>query len=388
MENNLTFHEGLIREHKAEPLQGHQVVVLKRIGEAGERLHAVLDPGSDRVRGNPLASLFGNPDVFIAFAVAEASSRQLNWEEHVRMAEHEYDFHLGFSLWYRAADPETLVAMRQDDPLGTLKRKVTERVVEEMADRPWNDVWYAFRATADQVLRDTRSELAAAARECGIHISDLKLTPRYPREDQIRGLHSAARVRMAAIDARRGVDKHQRAVNRADVHEVADEDARVATRTMNNAVAAALTIKTTELISTANDPAAVRRVYTQMQGIPGGIPGAGPGMADGHLRVEAGPGPGSPTALPAGANGLSGVLGDVVARSEPLGYRQRRGIRALLLELVAAMLADDSPVTSEPQADRAQAVRGELEAAQMDDEHRGALLALADPEALRSRLYP
>lgn len=387
MENNLTFQEGLIREHKAEPLQGHRVVVLKRVGEAGERPHAVLDPNSDRVRGNPLTSLFGSPDVFIAFAVAEASSRQLNWEEHVRMAEHEYDFHLGFSLWYRAADPETLVAMRRDDPLGTLKRKVAERVVEEMAEQPWNDVWYAFRVTADQVLRDTRSELAATARECGIHISALKLTPRYPREDQIRGLHSAARVRVAAIDARRGVDRHIRDVNRTDVHEVSADDALVADRNLNRAVAAAYTIKTTELIATAQDAAAVRRVHAQMLGVPGRVPDAGPGTANDSVRLQAGD-RGSVMALPAGAYGLSGVLGDVVAQSEPLGHGKRRRVRALLLELVAAMLADDSPATSEVQIDRGRAVRGEVEAAQMDEEQRGALLALADPESLRSRLYP
>lgn len=387
---NLTFQEGLIRKHEPEPLEGHTVVVLQRIGEAGERLHAVLEPGSDRVRGSFILSMLGRPEVYVAFAVDEAHSRLLTFEEHVRMAEHAHDFHLHFSLWYRASEADVLVGAREADPLAVVRRKVAEVVVEEMADQPWTDVWHAFRATAERVVRDTRAELQAFAGGYGIHLVELKLRANYPKEVlatevTVRDLKAGARVQIAKIEVDREVRRVGRGITREDAGEVQEEDALLASRALNRATMAAYTDKVSELIRSAADPAEVRRVQTQLLGGTGGPAGR---PADGPLLAPGGTNGSRDAALPTGSFGLPAVLADIVAVTQPLVDARRRTIRALLLELVAALVADDTPVTSDEQAARARKVQDELSPGRIDEDQREALLPLADPDHMRARLYP
>lgn len=383
---NLTFQEGLIREHKPEPLEGHTVVVLKRVGEAGERLHAVLEPGSERVRGSVIASMLGRPEVYVAFAVDDAHSRRLTFEEHVRMAEHAYDFHLHFSLWYRASEPEVLVGARDTDPLATVRRKVAETVADEMAEQPWTDVWQSFRATAEQVVRDTRPELAAFARDYGIHIVELKLKARYPqdaidKEVGKRGFEDSTDLDIARRNAERRAERHRRRVDREDVIETAEHDALLAERRLTLAANEAYIAQAGAVIRSADSPESLRRAHRRLLGRADGAGGYGFAGA-GAPRLDAGAG----VALPAGSGGIAAVLSDIVALTEPLRDGQRRRIRARLLGLAASLLADDTPGTSNEQAASARAAREDLDGGGLDAELHERLLPLADPDALRTRL--
>src|SRR5688572_17898075 len=101
---NLTFDEKLIREHRAEPLEGHTVVVLERVGDAGEKFHSLLEPGARRPRPGLLAMFLGRPNLYFAYAVDATSSRPLVFTQHVAMSERGREFHLQFTLWYRVSD--------------------------------------------------------------------------------------------------------------------------------------------------------------------------------------------------------------------------------------------------------------------------------------------
>lgn len=130
--NNLTFEEGLIRAHRIEPLEGHTVVVLERVGDAGERFHSLLEPGTAPPR-NGLRRSFGTPARYFAFAVDASKARLLDFTEQVEMAEGAQAFEVHFSLFYRVSDPKLLVTVRNSDPLQRVRRQVADVVIGEVA---------------------------------------------------------------------------------------------------------------------------------------------------------------------------------------------------------------------------------------------------------------
>jgi esterase/lipase superfamily enzyme len=210
---NLTFDELLIRPHKAAPLEGHTVVVLERVGETGEKLHSVLEPGAERPRQSLTSSLLGKPDRYFAFAVDTSKGRSLSFTEHVETAERAHGFELHFSLWYRVADPRLLVSVRESDPLGTVRRKVAEVITGEIAELPWPDVWHSFRAASEFVVSGTLAGLKAFARDYGLAITSLRLRPTFPAgaTEPDREIHGARE---------RGWRGHERPVQRSQQSEI------------------------------------------------------------------------------------------------------------------------------------------------------------------------
>jgi hypothetical protein len=176
--SNLTFDENLIHEHKPEPLEGHTVVVLERVGKSGEKFHSLLEPGAERPRQSPFAVLFGKSNV--AYAVDASRGRSLHFTEHVQMAEPVHNFELHFTLWYRVGDPQLLVATRTSDPLERVRQQVAKVITDEIAELPWSDVWHSFRAASDSVISGTLTELKAVARNYGIAITDIRLRGTFP----------------------------------------------------------------------------------------------------------------------------------------------------------------------------------------------------------------
>lgn len=388
--SNLTFDETLIREHAAEPLEGHTVVVLERVGEAGEKFHSLLEPGDDVPRKTLIDYLRRKPTAYFAFAVDASRHRQLSFSAPVQMAEHAHDFELQFSLWYRVSDPQVLVAARTGDPLGRVRTKVVEVVTEEMAELPWTDVWHAFRATADRMVEGTMGTLKAFAREYGLSIGSLRLRARFPDDDvavegEIHRLRQRGRVEREGIDVEHEVQGHRR-VRMLESAALADEEAVVvARRRHREAVAQATTETSARLIRESSSVVDMGDVHAGL---------SGPAWNGFAIHVHDGTsgrlGAGN-SALPApqGEAGLPGVLADLVAQTQFRPDAQCRRVRAALLHLVAAVVADDSLQLSPRVAEHAGQVRAEIDAATHLPRSQSDLLhALADPQRLRQRLYP
>jgi hypothetical protein len=391
--SNLTFDENLIREHAAEPLEGHTVVVLERVGESGERFHSLLEPGDDVPRKTLIDFLRRKPAVYFAYAVDASRHRQLSFSAPVQMAEHAHDFELQFSLWYRVSDPHVLVAARTGDPLGVLRTKVVEVVTEEMAELPWADVWHAFRTAADRVVEGSIGTLKAFAREHGLSIGSLRLRARFPEDDvavegEIRRLRQRGRVEREGIDLEYEVQDHRR-IRKIKSAALAEEDAIVTARRRHwDEVAAATTEKSVRLIRESGSVAEMGDVHAAL---------AGPSWNGFGVHVHDGAGgngrigAGTPdhAMLPPGEAGLPGVLSDLVAHTQFRPDAQSRRVRAALLHLVAAVVADDSLQLSADVAERARLARAAVDAAaHLPRSQADALQDLADPERLRQRLYP
>ncbi|HEU4559115.1 MAG TPA: alpha/beta hydrolase [Longimicrobium sp.] len=201
-----------------EPLEGHTVVVLERIGDAGEKFHSALEPGAKRPRPGLIASILGPPNHYFAFAVDATSSRPLVFTQHVAMAERGSEFHLQFTLWYRVADPRTLVSVRASDPLEHVRRKVAEVVSEEVAELTWATVLDSFRSAGEVVVAQTLPELQAFAHEYGIAINSLQLKAKLPSEAtkterEIHGVKERNRLDRARKVQWRGQDTYHHKVN-------------------------------------------------------------------------------------------------------------------------------------------------------------------------------
>lgn len=201
--SNLTVDEGLIREHTPEPLEGHTVVVLERVGEAGERFHSLIEPDGTR---SP-RELPGTPDSYYVLAVPTSRDHRLAFFEHVRLLDGGHEFELRFSMRYRVEDARKLVSARDDDPLRRVRDRAAEMITEEIGTVPWSEVRDSFTAASQTVLSRTRAELNTFAHNRGITILELTLrtdisagvavADRRTRGSRTRGTTERARAKPA-----------------------------------------------------------------------------------------------------------------------------------------------------------------------------------------------
>jgi esterase/lipase superfamily enzyme len=131
--SNLTFDEGLIREHAPTPLEGHTVVVLERVGEAGERFHSLLRFTGGRPGPGLLASLLKmrNHNAYFAFAVDSLQDRRLVFSVQVKSSAGAHEDKVHVILLYRVGDPRRLVSARENDPLRRVRDSVAEAVTSD-----------------------------------------------------------------------------------------------------------------------------------------------------------------------------------------------------------------------------------------------------------------
>jgi len=172
--SNLTFEEGLISEHAPEPLAGHFVVVLERLGAAGERFHSLLEPGAAPPGLNPRGR-----SSYFAFAVDASRLRSLSFTERVTISGGAHAFDLHFRIEYFVSDSRLLVSTRQRDPLGQVRHRAAQVVTPEIAELPWMYA-HAFQAACNEVARRNLGLLRDFAHGYGIAITDLRLDAEIP----------------------------------------------------------------------------------------------------------------------------------------------------------------------------------------------------------------
>jgi hypothetical protein len=389
--SNLTFDENLIREHKAEPLEGHTVVVLERVGESGEKFHSLLEPGDERPRQGLFATLLGRPALYFAFAVDATKARSLSFDEHVQMAERAHEFDLHFSLWYRVGDAQLLVATRTSDPLERVRRKVAEVIREEIAELRWMDVRESFRASSDAVVNATAAELKMFARDYGISITSLRLRADFPEREidtdrQIYELRERGRLARERVDVGQEVRVHRSTASRETAEREEQDRAEAARREFQEVVTRETTGKFGDLIRGAgsiDDLGDVHRGISRMAGVLG-LPTSSGGTA--ALPPVNGHHP--PQQLPPGGTGFPAVLSDLVSLTQFRPEAQSRRVRASLLHVVAEAVADDSSQVSTELAACARRAHDEIDAASLPADWQQALHDLADPQQLHQRLYP
>lgn len=424
MSHNLTIEEGLLKQHTAEPLEGHNVVVFEKVGTAGEKIHSVLPPGSPRARVGLVRAVLGKIDPFFAYAVDASPERLLTFTEHVVLADHAHEFDLVFDLAYGVADPRAVAGERNKDPLSRVRRFTGEIIVREVSQLPWDEVRFSFRLAGESIVQIELARVSRFAADYGIEVLSLALEARLSQRDTElaqeiaeaeRKKESAgvdAKVRIAAVHASEEV----MIVERSSGYRVSQHDLGLRLAGAELEQAAALIAGNADmqraLVSAAVD--AVKRVggaistpeellaglnaVRSIVGGAGGSTGAGGvsgvgggygGLGNGHTPGLASGAVGGMRELPASTPGpLAAVLAELVAATDSVRIRlQKQALRVAMLHLVAEVLAGD-------QADAAAEACPGRRARELIDaldpappsQALDALRRLADPEHLRGRL--
>lgn len=384
---NLTFEERLVRDHTAEPLEGHNVVVFGRVGEAGEKFLTILPPGTLMKRG--LLDLVRQPRYF-GIAVDASPELHLEVRDHVVLEDDEaHRMELLVDLYYSVGDPRLLAGHRNRDPLGLVGRRARQVIGRDVAQLQWTEIVYGFGVAVQEVLRHRLPELRAFAAGYGIVLRTVEVGRLLPDEytapardtaTKLDQISRGERVDLARMDAERriGDARNLHTLGSADM-DAAAQDARDAARFRFATVDAQIGAMKT-VAGQVITPAEYQAVFQ------GSIrPGSAPSSAADMLS-----GAGTPptAAVTPEAGGLSALLQQVVSATQNVsGTGKRLELRSALLHLIAEVLLEelgDAAVCAR-YADRARELFTPLEESLVPHE-LDALRALADPAELGKAL--
>lgn len=179
--SNLTFDRKLLQDQRqAEPREGYAVVVFERLGERGDRFHAVLLPG-----GPPLKKetpLFRKAPDYFAYAVDLTPGQCLRFTEFVRMADHLHDLNVNFEVSFDVAEPREVAAHRDADPLQKIRDRVASTLADDIRQLEWSVVKKGFREAGEGLVARHLSALQHFARRFGIAIQEIRLRERVARD--------------------------------------------------------------------------------------------------------------------------------------------------------------------------------------------------------------
>lgn len=195
---NLTFDEGLLKEHPPEPLDGHAVVVFRRAGDTGEVFHSILLAGATppKTRRRPVKR---EPAGYFACAVDTSPERHLRFHVKMRVVEFLGELDVMLDLAYAVSDPRVLAQARKVDPLRKVRdnaRRVARREVERL---PPEAAWEAVEGNMREVEGDGVQELREFAGAYGIAIRSLRFTVHLPMFAEMRPEAGRSRSRDGAF---------------------------------------------------------------------------------------------------------------------------------------------------------------------------------------------
>jgi len=386
--SNHTFEERLVKDHPAEPLEGHNVVVFERVGEAGEKFRTILPPGTPLKRG--LLERLWPQGRYFAVAVDASPDLHLDVREHVVLEDEEaHRFDLLLDLYYAVRDPHLLASLRNRDPLGLVGQRARQVIGRDVRQLQWTEIVYGFAVSAQEVLGRRLTELKDFAAGYGLALRTVEVGRLLPEEatrpaaEEERELDKISRGERVSVA---GMDSARRIADAANLHTLGGAEMDAAAQDVRDAArirAAAVDGRVRAIGAVAGEVSTPDEFRAVFQGSihPGGAPGARPGML---------PGPGTPptATLAAGTGGLSALLQQVVSATQNVsGSGKRLELRSALLHLVAEVLLEDlgEPAVRTRYADRARQLFAPVERSLAPHE-LDALRALSDPAELEQSL--
>lgn len=386
--SNQTFEERLVRDHPAEPTEGHNVVVFERVGESGEKFRTILPPGT-RLKHGLLGRLWPQGR-FFAVAVDASPELHLDVNQHVVLEDEEaHRFDLLLDLYYSVGDPHLLASLRNRDPLGLVAERARQVIGREVRQLQWTEIVFSFAACAQEVLRHRLPELKAFAAGYGIALRTVEVgrllpeeatRPAVEEEREMDKIRRGERVTVAGMDSARRISEA------ANLHTLGAAEMDAAAQGVRDAArirAAAVDGRIRAIAAVSDQVSTPGEFGAVFQGgiHPGGAPGATPGTLPG-------PSPSPTAALTAGAGGLSALLHQVVSATQNVsGSGRRLELRSALLHLVAEVLLEDlgEPAVRARYAERARQLFASLERSLVPQE-LDTLRALSDPVELEKAL--
>ncbi|MGA8808196.1 MAG: hypothetical protein WB973_09995 [Thermoanaerobaculia bacterium] len=178
MIENLTLAQKVIKAHTIDPLEKHTVVVLERIGDAGEEFRFAIEPGQrvpkkwlgvilDLMRGRTLQ------DKYFAFAVTGDPDLRVHVSERANMEDHVHWVMLNIEIGYTVTDPRVVVTSRRHDPVRKLREEAARLMQRDVSWRNWNSVRDNVHDVARDIVAANRDPLNRFASQYGFRVHDL-----------------------------------------------------------------------------------------------------------------------------------------------------------------------------------------------------------------------
>lgn len=392
--SNLTFEKQLVKEHTPEPLEGHTVVVFERVGEAGERFHGILPPGTPLAKARGIRAMFRPQVHYFAIAVNAAPELHLRFREHVVLDDEAgHSFDLLLDLAYAASDPRVLAGHRNHDPLRRVRERAGQLLARDVSQLDWTGVLYGFTSTAQSLADQRLPELRAFAAGYGIALHGVELGKLLPEEavaparrtaEELAQIGRDERVAIAREEAQRRVrdTANLQLLGGAEL-DAAAQDVRDAARLRAAEVDGHVHAIGT-VAGSIRTPDEYRAVFPGRRH-DGGDPGT---MPTAHRGLGTGTSGNGGNLLSAPRGGLGELLHQVVLATQ--GIRQtakRQELRAALLHLLAEVQLEDlgDPSTLARHADRAGNLLATPAPGLLPDDV-DILRALANPDHLQSFL--
>jgi hypothetical protein len=181
--DNLTTRQNLVRQHTGlDSLPGYTVVVFEKPDRGGEIFHRLMKPG-ERYQSKLRLPFWDPTRGYFAVAVNRAVLSH-SFDMPVALDDHVHKFTLNFHFKYRAADPQRVAELREQNPLGQLRDEVARVIVRSCSQRKWEMVRDRFRELEMVVLNGERAGLVRYAATLGLEIISLELDKRLPEDDE------------------------------------------------------------------------------------------------------------------------------------------------------------------------------------------------------------
>lgn len=181
--NYLTFQQNLVRQHTGlDSLPGYTVVVFEKPDRGGEIFLRLVHPG-ERFQSKLRLPFWDPTRRYFAVAV-NRGVLSYSFDVPVKLDDHVHKFTLNFHLKYRAADPQRVAELREQDPLGQLRNEVARVIARSCAQRKWEMVKDRFRELEMVVLNGERVGLRQYAATLGLELVSVELDRRLPDDDE------------------------------------------------------------------------------------------------------------------------------------------------------------------------------------------------------------
>lgn len=181
--DNLTTRQNLVRQHTGlDSLPGYTVVVFEKPDRGGEIFYRLMQPG-ERFQSKLRLPFWDPTRGYFAVAVNRAVLNH-SFDRPVSLDDHVHKFILSFHLKYRAADPQRVAELREQDPLRQLRDELARVIVRSCTRRKWEMVRDRFSDLEMVVLNGERAGLVRYAATLGLEIVSVELDRRLPEDDE------------------------------------------------------------------------------------------------------------------------------------------------------------------------------------------------------------
>lgn len=370
--NNLTFMQNIIRLHTPDALEGHTVVVLEKMGAAGETFRYELRPGQlPPKRPLNLLELFKGDHsgpIYLAFAVTDNSELRTSTTAAVKTDDQKHSFSASIQIAFKVTDARLLVARRDDDPVQRMKEEAASVIAQELARKSWTEIRRSFRDIEQEVVPRGLPALRRFTANYGLWVETLALGCQLSEQD-MRLIEQEAEADLATegqkIALRQSIALRplQAAANaQARQDRVFDAAAEAAAQAIRNVPSS---------IHTVAELAKSFETFARYSG------NGGEELAQRLIEETA--------ASTTGMNGKGVLITDALTQIEKLscGFTQKRMAQSAVLHLVAELLLEDP---DRPTVDRYRKSIEAMSGSSCPADQVEALERFADTEWLREQL--